>query len=404
MVVSLEWFLLLISLLECPSLTKRPNTRFPSWWSPKLWPQPRTHQQTVAEYKYERDWSSTESFWADDLTTNLARESNSFLYALGDDSLTALPGVSEDMGITVVMKKVRNTNSDRPLQNWYQKVDEYLEENLRREGRGAAKTYARCAGSRCIDRQCPGRECEEPPEWRCVDKGCLGEQMFCTGCIVATHTRHPTHFVEKWNGTHFVRKRTWLQELGLRVQLGHPPGIVCPYREAAAHDFVLYDLSGVHELNVDFCGCRIGDDPPTERRIQLLWACWWPATITAPNTCATFRTLRLFQTLNCLGKLTAYDFLHGLEKCTNHDGLDKPPDRRKPFMHIMRQWREVKQHKRAKHGHFADGVRGTKQGELVLACRACPQVGWNLPEGWEKAPPALGDGVPFRGIILYLVG
>jgi hypothetical protein len=132
---------------------------------------------------------------------------------------------------------------------------------------------------------------------------------------------------QKWNGTHFVRKRTWLQELGLRVQLGHPPGTVCPYREAAAHDFVLYDLSGVHELNVDFCGCRIGDDPPTERRIQLLRACWWPATITAPNTCATFRTLRLFQTLNCLGKLTAYDFLRGLEKCTNHDGLDKPPVR-----------------------------------------------------------------------------
>ncbi|KAJ7300500.1 hypothetical protein DFH08DRAFT_633748, partial [Mycena albidolilacea] len=89
----------------------------------------------------------------------------------------------------------------------------------------------------------------------CVDQGCLGEQMFCAGCIVATHTWHPTHFVEKWNGTHFVRKRTWLQELGLRVQLGHPPGIICPYREAAAHDFVLYDLSRVHELNVDFCGC-----------------------------------------------------------------------------------------------------------------------------------------------------
>jgi hypothetical protein len=52
-----------------------------------------------------------ESFWADDLATNLARESDSFSYALGDDSLTALPGVSEDTGITVVMKKVRNTNS-----------------------------------------------------------------------------------------------------------------------------------------------------------------------------------------------------------------------------------------------------------------------------------------------------
>ncbi|KAF8179820.1 hypothetical protein K438DRAFT_1768842 [Mycena galopus ATCC 62051] len=248
------------------------------------------------------------SFWVDDLTTNLARESDFFSYALGNDSLTALPGVSEDTGITVVMKKARNTNSDRPLQNWYQQVNEYLEENLWREGRGAAKTYARCAGSRCFNTtcQCPGRKCEGPLEWRCVDQGCLGELMFCMRCMVATYTQHPTHSVEKWNGAHFVRKRTWLQELGLQM-------------------------------------------------------------------------------LNCLGKLTAYDFLRGLEMCTNHNGLDKPPDCRKPFMHIVRQWREVKRQKRAKCGHFADGVRGTKQGELALAC---PQVGWNLPEGWENAPPA----------------
>lgn len=151
---------------------------------------------------------------------------------------------------------------------------------------------------------------------------------FCRGALRWRQQKLKLMYpVQKWNGTHFVRKRTWLQELGLWVQLGHLPGIVCPYRETTAHNFVLYDLSGVYELNVDFCGCQIGDDPPTEQRIQLLRACWWPATITAPNTCATFRTLRLFQTLNCLGKLTAYDFLRGLEKCTNHDGLDKPPVR-----------------------------------------------------------------------------
>ncbi|KAJ7787842.1 hypothetical protein B0H14DRAFT_3505052 [Mycena olivaceomarginata] len=272
-----------------------------------------------------------ESFWADDLATNLARESDSFS---------------------------KSTNTWR-------------------------KTFGAKGAA-------PPRHMHIAPDLAApiADAPVANVRNPRNGAAWTRDAWHPTHFVQKWNGTHFVRKRTWLQELGLRVQLGHPPGIVCPYREAAAHDFVLYDLSGVHELNVDFCGCRIGDDPPTERRIQLLRACWWPATITAPNTCATFRTLRLFQTLNCLGKLTAYDFLRGLEKCTNHDGLDKPPDRRKPFMHIMRQWREVKRHKHAKCGHFADGVRGTKQGELALACRACPQVGWNLPEGWEKAPPA----------------
>jgi hypothetical protein len=129
-----------------------------------------------------------------------------------------------------------------------------------------------------------------------------------------------------------------LRDLGLRVQLGHPPGVVYPFRFSAQQDFVLYDLLGVHELNVDFCGCISEErdeegEPlnpqetpvPLEPRVQLLRACWWPATVLMLNTCATFGLLRLFQILNCLGKLSAYDFLRGLEMCTNHDGLDKPP-------------------------------------------------------------------------------
>jgi hypothetical protein len=65
----------------------------------------------------------------------------------------------------------------------------------------------------------------------------------------------------KWNG---------LKGLGLRVQLNHPPGIVCPYRKSAATDFILYDLNGVHELNVDFCGCgQPGGEATLERCLQL---------------------------------------------------------------------------------------------------------------------------------------
>ncbi|KAJ6464246.1 hypothetical protein C8R47DRAFT_992084 [Mycena vitilis] len=190
-------------------------------------------------------------------------------------------------------------------------------------------------------------------------------------------------FHQRWNGRSFERIRTKLKDLGLRVQLGHPPGNVCTRRYSARTDFVLYDLSGVHEIGVDFCGC----DPQVEPHVQLLRACWWPATVIMPNTCATFALLRLFHVINCLGKLSAYDFLRGLEVCTNHDGLNKPPDRRKPFMHIMRQYREVKRMKRAKRGHYVGGARATKQGELALKCRACPQPGWNLPENWEQIDP-----------------
>ncbi|KAJ7165774.1 hypothetical protein C8R46DRAFT_899899 [Mycena filopes] len=212
---------------------------------------------------------------------------------------------------------------------------------------------------------------------RCADGVCFGEAMRCATCIVATHVQAPTHFIEKWDGKCFKRTRKGLAELGLRVQLGHPPGVVCPQRKSAASDFVLYDTTGVHELAVDFCGCT----GAPERRTQLLRVCWWPATVKEPNMCATFAVLKFFQIVNCLGKLSAYDYLRGLEMLTNHDGLDRPPDRRNPFMHIVRQWREVKRHKRAKTktGHTAGGVRATAQGAVTLrCCRLCPQPGWNL--------------------------
>ncbi|KAJ6463641.1 hypothetical protein C8R47DRAFT_992530 [Mycena vitilis] len=218
-------------------------------------------------------------------------------------------------------------------------------------------------------------------EYRCVDQACFGEVMRCSQCIVASHAALPTHF--KWDGRRFLRSRTGLRELGLRVQLGHPPGVVCQFKYPARNDFVLYDISGVHELALDFCGCL----PRVEPRVQLMRACWWPATVIKPNTCATFAALRLFHALNCLGKLSAYDFLRGLEKITNNDGLNKPPDRRKPFMTIMREYRETKRMKRAARGHDESGVQGTAQGETALKCRACPQPGWNLPDNWENINP-----------------
>ncbi|KAJ7029965.1 hypothetical protein C8F04DRAFT_1211814 [Mycena alexandri] len=298
------------------------------------------------------------SWAAEDLETNRARMDDAFTYSLGDASLSAQ---NDDMGMP--------DDGDRPLKTWYAShVDEYVEEQLRREGRGSPKV-----------------RCDQVAEWRCADQACFGEIMHCAECLVAAHAQLPTHFVEKWNGTHWVRKRSWLRDLGLRVQLGHRPGTICTYRQAAPQDFVLFDVSGVHEIAVDYCGCRPrGGGEAVEHRIQLLRACWWPATVKEPTTCATIAVLQLFQIINCLGKLSVYDFLRGLELCTNHDGLDKPLDRRKPFMHIVRQYRETKRMKRAKRGHLAGGVKATAQGELVVDCRACPHLGKNMPEDWKE--------------------
>ncbi|KAJ7026917.1 hypothetical protein C8F04DRAFT_965833 [Mycena alexandri] len=54
-------------------------------------------------------------------------------------------------------------------------------------------------------------------------------------------------------------------------------------------------------------------------------ACLWPATSIDPQTCATFNAVRLFEVQNCLGKISAYDFVRSLELLSNADGLTPPP-------------------------------------------------------------------------------
>ncbi|KAJ7106827.1 hypothetical protein C8R43DRAFT_906036, partial [Mycena crocata] len=48
----------------------------------------------------------------------------------------------------------------------------------------------------------------------------------------------------------------------------------------------------------------------------------WPATCLNPQTCATFNVIRLFELQNCLGKISAYDFIRSLEMLSNNDGLE----------------------------------------------------------------------------------
>jgi hypothetical protein len=42
--------------------------------------------------------------------------------------------------------------------------------------------------------------------------------------------------------------------------------------------------------------------------------------------------------------------------------------------------------KRAGRAHDPRGVVATSAGQLAVICPACPQPGWNLPDGWEALP------------------
>ncbi|KAJ7510750.1 hypothetical protein B0H11DRAFT_1701190 [Mycena galericulata] len=184
--------------------------------------------------------------------------------------------------------------------------------------------------------------------------------------------------LKEWNGAFFERRS--LAELGLVVQLGHPPGYACPTARPGHELFVVIDVTGIHNVKVQFCDC----DSRVLHWQQLMRVRWWPATVRDPQTCATFAVVRLFQIMNCLGKVSAHDFLRSLELLTNNDGLNPVPDRRRAFRHIVRQYRMTVMMKRAGRGHDISGIQGTAQGELALRCRACPQDGRNLPQGWDK--------------------
>ncbi|KAJ7138785.1 hypothetical protein C8R43DRAFT_893193 [Mycena crocata] len=254
------------------------------------------------------------------------------------------------------------------MKTWAAKCrDEYLDELLRLEGRGGVEVSTACGG------------CGEANLlFRCQHQPCFGPGMFCEQCILLRHQVLPTHWIEEWNGRFFVRRG--LNELGLEIQLGHPPGYSCPTSTKGHKDFVLINTSGIHFINVNFCHCN----SQIKERQQCMRMRGWPSSTKRPRTCATFAVIRLFQILNCLGKVSAHDFLRSLQLLTNNDGLSPLPVRSLArFRHIVRQFCLTLMMKRAGRGHDPSGVKGTAQGELAIRCRACPQPGRNLPDGWN---------------------
>ncbi|KAJ6448608.1 hypothetical protein DFH09DRAFT_965993 [Mycena vulgaris] len=246
--------------------------------------------------------------------------------------------------------------------------DEAVDEMLRAEGRGAAEFHKECGNCK-----------EAEPMFRCSRQTCMGPALYCEKCIARMHRQLPTHMLEVSSLTF---RRTFTHEMGVRapLQLGHAPGKFCPKATAAHKDFVIIDTLGIRTVKLNFCGC----DSTVSHRQQLMRACLWPATSLDPQTCATFNAVRLFEVQNCLGKISAYDFVRSLELLSNTDGLKPVPDRRRAFRAIVRQYQMSEMMKRAGRGHDDQGVNGTKQGELALLCRQCPHPDINLPEGWDR--------------------
>lgn len=83
---------------------------------------------------------------------------------------------------------------------------------------------------------------------------------------------------------------------------------------------------------------------------------------------------------------------------------------------MVREYRHVVMLARAGRGHDPAGIIATKPGEIAVHCRACPQPGVNLPDGWEKdtkngyVSPALliqipiSQSEPIRWLYALMIG
>lgn len=199
----------------------------------------------------------------------------------------------------------------------------FLDELLRLEGRGGYRENERCRCKLSL------------PSLRCID--CDGGELSCQSCIVSGHRANPLHRIEvshilallhywltdligqAWNGNFF--QRVTLKSLGLRIQLNHDHGSVCLNpRKAHGDDFVILDVTGIHEVGLDYCGCK--DFHPEV--VQLLRRRFYPATVVAPKTAATFRLLERYQ-LECYeGKISVFEFYNSLSRQTENTGLNPP--------------------------------------------------------------------------------
>jgi hypothetical protein len=114
-----------------------------------------------------------------------------------------------------------------------------------------------------------------------------------------------------------------LKAMGLTIRLSsrsaHRPGESCQWGTKSAN-FVIVDISGIHEVAIEFCGC--GGTPPY---IQLLRMRLYPATFNVPLTAFTFQLLRDFLTISFNTRLSQHHFFDFLQQKVDNSGLREIP-------------------------------------------------------------------------------
>ncbi|KAK7028695.1 CxC2 domain-containing protein [Favolaschia claudopus] len=276
-------------------------------------------------------------------------------------------------------KRKTYLSTTNPMALWRPLMGEFLAELLRHDGLGDDTENPCCA--HCTSRFSPRAT---PPVrlFKCYE---CGQFLQCLSCCIANHTRTPLHVIKEWNGDFWIPST--LAKIGLIYQLGHG-GFSCSFPDTMVHSLTVIEEPTLHEIRMRYCKCSKSDQ--ADNLEQLLRNGWYPATVTDPGTCATFRSLEIYRLYSVVGNMNVRDFMTSVERMTDTtatSGMTWLPDRYKQFSRVSRQWSFLSRLKRAGRGHDPKGPEGTAQGECAVRCWACPQEGRNLPDGWREVDP-----------------
>jgi hypothetical protein len=90
---------------------------------------------------------------------------------------------------------------------------------------------------------------------------------------------------------------------------------------------VVIDVTGVHRLTCQYCGCEKSERVVQGHLGQLLGNGWYPATTVDPGTCATLQSLEAFRLLNVVGNVNVHDYVGSLERKMDPLGGGRVPVR-----------------------------------------------------------------------------
>ncbi|KAJ7079314.1 hypothetical protein C8R43DRAFT_1143270 [Mycena crocata] len=299
---------------------------------------------------------------------------------VNDKGVVINPDALDDMDkVSGLDTKKRYDSSDNPMAKWREMKQFFLDESVRRDGLGDAIHGAECLlCQKPVGPDAPGA----PRFFRCQD---CGDFLQCKQCCIDRHQPSPLHLLEEWGGSFW--KKTTLLALGLVYQVGHEGG-PCKRPLAPMRTMVVIHTTGIHSVHFHYCGCR--RRVPANELEQLMRGGWYPASVTDPGTCATFKVLDLFRLLNVVGNVNVHDFIRSLERLTDGlgpSGMQWMPDRYTAFARMQRQSAFVTRVRRAGRAHAEEGVEATAPGETVPRCWACPQDLRNLPPDWREVDP-----------------